>query len=74
MGLPVERATIGIDCPNVRRRVDGLSGLARDAGRRYRRSGLTLPAPAIVEAIPDGRQGPEVTLARVMQGFPVQWA
>ncbi|MFN3746320.1 MAG: hypothetical protein ACK4TL_16585 [Hyphomicrobiaceae bacterium] len=34
---------------------------------------LTLLAPDIVEAILDGRQGPEVTLARVMDGFPVEW-
>ena len=35
---------------------------------------LTLLAPDIVEAILDGRQGPEVTLARVMEPFPVEWA
>ena len=35
---------------------------------------LTLLAPDIVEAILDGRQGPEVTLARVMGAFPVEWA
>lgn len=34
---------------------------------------LTLLAPDIVEAIPDGRQGPEVTLARVLEPFPVEW-
>ena len=34
---------------------------------------LTLLAPDIVEAILDGRQGPEVTLARVMEPFPVEW-
>jgi len=34
---------------------------------------LTLLAPDIVEAILDGRQGPEVTLARLMEGFPVEW-
>jgi hypothetical protein len=35
---------------------------------------LTLLAPDIVEAILEGRQGPEVTLARVMGAFPVEWA
>ena len=34
---------------------------------------LTLLAPDIVEAILDGKQGPEVTLARVLAPFPVEW-
>ena len=34
---------------------------------------LTLLAPDIVEAILDGRQRPEVTLARVLEPFPVEW-
>ena len=34
---------------------------------------LTLLAPGIVEAILDGRQGPEVTLARVLEPFPLSW-
>lgn len=34
---------------------------------------LTLLAPDIVEAILDGAQGPEVTLARVLEPFPVRW-
>lgn len=34
---------------------------------------LTLLAPHIVEAILDGRQGPEVTLARLMEPFPLEW-
>jgi len=34
---------------------------------------LTLLAPDIVEAIVDGRQGPEVTLARALAPFPVEW-
>ena len=34
---------------------------------------LTLLAPDIVEAILDGRQGPEMTLGRLMKGFPVEW-
>ena len=34
---------------------------------------LTLLAPDIVEAILDGRQGPEVTLARVLEPFPMEW-
>ncbi len=34
---------------------------------------LTLLAPDIVEAILDGRQGPEVTLGRLLDGFPVEW-
>ncbi len=34
---------------------------------------LTLLAPDIVEAILDGKQGPEVTLASVMEPFPLTW-
>lgn len=34
---------------------------------------LTLLAPDIVEAILDGRQGPELTLARVLEPFPTEW-
>ena len=34
---------------------------------------LTLLAPDIVEAILDGKQGPAVTLARVLEPFPVDW-
>ena len=35
---------------------------------------LTLLAPDIVEAILDGRQAPNVTLARVLEPFPLEWA
>lgn len=34
---------------------------------------LTLLAPDIVEAILDGKQGPEVTLARLMEPLPAAW-
>jgi hypothetical protein len=34
---------------------------------------LTLLAPEIVEAILEGRQEPEVTLARVLEPFPDEW-
>jgi len=34
---------------------------------------LTLLAPDIVEAILDGTQGPEVTLARMQEPFPMEW-
>jgi hypothetical protein len=34
---------------------------------------LTLLAPDIVEAIMDGRQGSEVTLAQVLEPFPSEW-
>ena len=34
---------------------------------------LTLLAPDIVEAILDGKQGPEVTLARLLEPFPARW-
>ena len=34
---------------------------------------LTLLAPDIVEAILDGKQGPEVKLARVLQPLPTAW-
>ena len=35
---------------------------------------VTLLAPDIVEAILDGRQRPELTLARVLEPFPVEWS
>ncbi|MCA0871425.1 hypothetical protein LCL97_11355 [Seohaeicola saemankumensis] len=35
---------------------------------------LTLLSPDIVEAILEGRTGPEVTLARVLEPFPKAWA
>ena len=35
---------------------------------------LTLLAPDNVEAILDGRQPAEVTLAALMKPFPVEWA
>lgn len=35
---------------------------------------LTLLAPDIVEAILDGRQRPEVTLARFLEPFAVEWS
>ena len=35
---------------------------------------LTLFAPDIVEAILDGKQGSEVTLARVLEPFPLGWS
>lgn len=34
---------------------------------------LTLLAPDIVEAILDGRHGPTVTLAQVLEPFPAEW-
>ena len=34
---------------------------------------LTLLAPDIVEAILDGRQGPQLTLARLLEPFPMGW-
>lgn len=34
---------------------------------------LTLLAPDIIEAILDGKQGPEVTLAQVLEPFPLTW-
>ena len=34
---------------------------------------LSLLAPDIIEAILDGTQGPEVTLARVLEPFPLAW-
>jgi hypothetical protein len=35
---------------------------------------LTLLAPDIVEAILDGKQGQEVTLAKGLEALPVSWA
>ena len=35
---------------------------------------LTLLAPDLVEAILDGKQGPEVTLAREMESVPAEWS
>jgi hypothetical protein len=34
---------------------------------------LTLLAPDIVKSILEGKQGPEVTLARVLEPFPLAW-
>ena len=34
---------------------------------------LTLLAPDIVDTILEGQQGPDVTLARLMDGFPEEW-
>jgi hypothetical protein len=34
---------------------------------------LTLLAPDIVDTILEGRQGPDMTLARLMDGFPEEW-
>ncbi|QFT94260.1 hypothetical protein FIU86_15525 [Roseovarius sp. THAF9] len=34
---------------------------------------LNLLAPNIVEAILDGKQGPELTLARALEPFPLDW-
>src|SRR5258708_4934661 len=34
---------------------------------------LTLLAPEIVEAIVNGRQAPQITLAVLMRPFPVEW-
>lgn len=34
---------------------------------------LTLLAPDVVEAILDGTHGPDVTLARVLEPFPIEW-
>jgi hypothetical protein len=35
---------------------------------------LTLLAPGIVEAILEGKHGPEVTLAKTLEPFPAEWA
>jgi len=35
---------------------------------------LTLLAPDVVEAILDGKQGPQLTLARVLEPFPLIWS
>jgi hypothetical protein len=35
---------------------------------------LTLLAPDIVEAVLDGKQGPDVMLARLLEPFPNEWA
>ncbi|RDD69983.1 hypothetical protein DVR11_19230 [Paracoccus versutus] len=34
---------------------------------------LTLLAPDIADKVLEGRQGPDVTLARLMAGFPEEW-
>lgn len=47
-------------------------GIARSYLTRVLR--LTLLAPDIVEAILDGTQAPEVTVARALEPFPVEWA
>ncbi|MCX7298830.1 MAG: hypothetical protein NTX73_00295 [Rhodobacterales bacterium] len=34
---------------------------------------LTLLAPTIVDAIVDGTQGPDVSMARLIEAFPISW-
>jgi hypothetical protein len=46
-------------------------GIAKSYMTRVLR--LTLLAPGIVESVRDGKQGPEVTLARVLEPFPAEW-
>jgi hypothetical protein len=41
--------------------------------RRAQTMRLTLLAPNIVEAVLDGRQSTEMTLAMVIRTFPVNW-
>ncbi len=50
----------------------GREGIASSYMTRVLR--LTLIAPDIVEAILDGKQGPEVTLARLLEPVPVEWS
>lgn len=46
-------------------------GIAQSYMTRVMR--LTLLAPDIVEAILDGKQGPEVTLSRALEPYPLIW-
>ena len=46
-------------------------GIARSYMTRVLR--LTQLAPDIVEAILDGKQGPELTLVRALEPFPLEW-
>ena len=46
-------------------------GIAKSYMTRVLR--LTLLAPDLVGAILDGKQGPEVSLARVLEPFPTEW-
>lgn len=34
---------------------------------------MTLLAPEVVQTILDGRQGTEMTLARILEPFPIEW-
>ena len=43
--------------------------MSRNSLGRY----ITLLAPDIINVILDGKQGPEVTLARVLEPFPLEW-
>jgi len=47
--------------------------LAKQGGIHTRVLRLTLLSPDIVEAILDGKQGPEVTLAQVLEPSPAEW-
>ncbi len=49
----------------------GCEGIAPSYMTRVLR--LTLLSPDIVVAILDGKQGPEVTLAQVLEPFPLTW-
>ena len=50
----------------------GREGIAPSYMTRVLR--LTLLAPKVVERILDGRAGPDVTLARLLEPFPLEWA
>ena len=60
---------------------DGVCGTIKELAERERVNAgymsrvlrLTLLAPDIVEAILDGRQGPQVTLARLLEPLEVGW-
>lgn len=47
---------------------------AQDSGITYRVLRMMLLTPDLVAAILDGRKGPEVTLAQLMQPFPADWS
>lgn len=72
VALLVERVDIGTNGLNLRLRMDEREGIAPSYMTRVLR--LTLLAPDIVEAILEGAQGPEVTLARVLEPMTVEWS
>ena len=67
-GSPVSRAAFELQCLG---RAHVTEGITTSYMTRMLR--LTQLEPGIIEAVLDGRQGDAVTLARLMDPFPISW-